>query len=859
MRIDYIRLKYFKRFRLANIADFEATFPEAITIIIAESGKGKSSLLAQLNPLPAVRTDFEKDGYKEIHLTHNGHTYKLIADFSNRNSPHSFIMDGEELNLGHTTDVQTELVQKHFDVSNLVYNLANNKIKLTDITKSERKDLFLKLNPMDLGLIVDTYKKAYGKLKDAKAIIQMEQERKAQLEEKLLSTDALAKAKCTMEQIQHDKRGAEQLIFMLNQHIANIKQNHQEALAYYQQKELRHEELIPKDEILSFCKSMYSKLLSYTQVARGDKYNIEREQINACISKLKTKADFIKGNLKELSTKIDEYHKHLETTSDSPISKLENEIKTLDKELAQFHALPDNPLTPDELTYAQSNFSRFNEDVLNITAVSIHLDTPEIVSAKYNESQGIHASLTILYDKQNKLKSQIEELTQELTTSKAKASIPETCPGTCGLRNVFQQNLQLKESKLITLKTELEPLAKQISEQEAKFKVLKEYLAPYQQYKLVTLFLSIKNWLATNVRYNWTDEKLADVLNTQQANLIKQVDEYLSLSSDYHRYSKLKTQRDKLQTELDATIKSVSVSSEFLTKELQAKETEVAKQLKELNTTEQALTEHTKLYELYLDYAQSVEQAKAWKNIYDQGYDALIVKNAIDYWEKIKQILINFANSSDLELSDLHRTVEEQNQLQHTYTTEVLAQLKKATQEKSIYEKLTLALSPTKGIPYKSMLKYMNVLINNVNYFISQIWSYPLAVKSLVEGDNLDYTLAVKVGSEVNKDISQLSDGQSEVMNLAWVITILLQLKLLNKIPFYADEITRCMDGYHRNRTISFLNKLMDSKLIEQLFVINHFVSVTEGFKTCNIVCLSTDNLTDVPENANEHVTITAY
>ena len=79
MRINYICLKGFKRFRLANIQHFEAEFPEAITVIIAESGKGKSSLLAQLNPLPAVRTDFEKDGYKEIRITHENHEYKLIS------------------------------------------------------------------------------------------------------------------------------------------------------------------------------------------------------------------------------------------------------------------------------------------------------------------------------------------------------------------------------------------------------------------------------------------------------------------------------------------------------------------------------------------------------------------------------------------------------------------------------------------------------------------------------------------------------------------------------------------------------------------------------------------------------------
>lgn len=159
MRINYIKLIGFKRFKTAGIKEFEASFPEAVTVIIAASGMGKSSLLHQLNPTPPVRTDFEKDGYKEIHISHQGHNYVLKSDFTNKTSPHSFIVDDEELNIGHTTDVQTELVWKHFKISTLINNLVYTKIKLTDISKSERKNLFLEVNPIDLDLVVDTHKK----------------------------------------------------------------------------------------------------------------------------------------------------------------------------------------------------------------------------------------------------------------------------------------------------------------------------------------------------------------------------------------------------------------------------------------------------------------------------------------------------------------------------------------------------------------------------------------------------------------------------------------------------------------------------------------------------------------------------
>ena len=203
--------------------------------------------------------------------------------------------------------------------------------------------------------------------------------------------------------------------------------------------------------------------------------------------------------------------------------------------------------------------------------------------------------------------------------------------------------------------------------------------------------------------------------------------------------------------------------------------------------------------------------------------------------------------------------VTSQNNIRYSYQNEILTQIEQITNDKVMYEKLEIALSPNSGIPHRYMVKYLNTLIKNVNHFLSKIWAYPLAVEYIDEDSVIDYTLPVKVGNEVNKDISMLSDGQEEIMNLVWVLTILLQMKLLNNMPFYADEITRCMDSYHRTKTIEFLSSLLDSKLIEQCFIINHFVSVSEGFKNCNIVCLSTDNLSDIPENTNKNVKIINY
>ena len=103
--------------------------------------------------------------------------------------------DDRELNIGHTTDIQTELVEKYFGITPSIRDLIYNKVKLTKTTKSERKNLFLKINPMDLSLIIDTHKKVLSRIKDCKANLTLLQTRKVDLESKMISPELLAQHK----------------------------------------------------------------------------------------------------------------------------------------------------------------------------------------------------------------------------------------------------------------------------------------------------------------------------------------------------------------------------------------------------------------------------------------------------------------------------------------------------------------------------------------------------------------------------------------------------------------------------------------------------------------------------------------
>ena len=855
MRINYIKLVGFKRFRLANIKEFEATFPEAVTMIISESGKGKSSLLHQLNPIPPVRTDFEKDGYKEIHISHNKHNYVLKSDFSNKNSPHSFICDDEELNVGHTTDVQTELVWKHFKISTLINNLVYAKTKLTTISKSERKNLFLEVNPVDLDLVVDTHKKVLSKIRDSKANLQMLQARKVKLEGDMIDDKILAEHKSTRQKLTEKKQTVTEMIYIVNQNLEKLRKD----IDYGKYDSALVERLT--QDINRFRLENCYKLTRYSNVPRDEiNYNQEKEKISNKISNLLSAKEYLSNHASEVSNKINDYNKHLAEANNNPIHSLELEIKDLDIQLSQFNDLPKQPIEVVNADFLYDTINKMTEQLLLIKESGAKLINPSIIQEKYNEMCNAKTIYETAIANKNKAESMLDELKMSYDKMKNKANIPDGCTfSNCSLRNTVNNRLNDILNQINKVKITKNEYIKTENEYSLKYTELCEFLKPYMEYKLVYKFNEICRNLRTYFGYKCTDEEFIDLINIKGTLLGTELTRLVDGSIAYNKYIDIKNKRDNLSTKLNTLIQSSNVSAEFITSELNKLQKDLDVSIAKLNKTNDEISLLKEEYNIYQEYRTTYTKSLELKDRYTKLERALIVNKAYEYWNSLYTRLCEYSSKLDSDLRELDILVTNQDNIRYSYQNEILTQIEQITNDKVMYEKLEIALSPNSGIPHRYMVKYLNTLIKNVNHFLSKIWAYPLAVESIDEDSIIDYTLPVKVGNEINKDISMLSDGQEEIMNLVWVLTILLQMKLLNNMPFYADEITRCMDSYHRTKTIEFLSSLLDSKLIEQCFIINHFVSVSEGFKNCNIVCLSTDNLSDIPESTNKNVKIINY
>ncbi len=159
MRINSLHLKGFKRFSNSRIFEMNAKFVSNAVIIAASNASGKTSMLRELSPLPSKSENYNKGGYKELNITHNNDEYILSATYD-RNVNYSFIKNGVELNLNGLFNNQKELVEKHLGFTDTIEKLVYNKFAICRSTVQERKDLFTKINSMNLELVDAIYKLA---------------------------------------------------------------------------------------------------------------------------------------------------------------------------------------------------------------------------------------------------------------------------------------------------------------------------------------------------------------------------------------------------------------------------------------------------------------------------------------------------------------------------------------------------------------------------------------------------------------------------------------------------------------------------------------------------------------------------
>ena len=156
------------------------------TVLVAPNGFGKSSIMRELTPYPACRSDYEKHGKKIIEIQHEKSYYILTSDFSKINGAHSFLKDDVELNQSGTTEVQESLVAQHFGYTQVIDKLLSGEYQICSMGTAARKELIYNTYPTSLTFILDKYQALKSMIRTCSNQLKLLNERKLKLTDLLL-------------------------------------------------------------------------------------------------------------------------------------------------------------------------------------------------------------------------------------------------------------------------------------------------------------------------------------------------------------------------------------------------------------------------------------------------------------------------------------------------------------------------------------------------------------------------------------------------------------------------------------------------------------------------------------------------
>jgi hypothetical protein len=185
-------------------------------------------------------------------------------------------------------------------------------------------------------------------------------------------------------------------------------------------------------------------------------------------------------------------------------------------------------------------------------------------------------------------------------------------------------------------------------------------------------------------------------------------------------------------------------------------------------------------------------------------------------------------------------------------------QISELETDKEALTHLINSLSPTDGLIAQGLLGFIRTYVDEMNEFIERVWSYPMTIQACDVQDSesldLDYKFPVKkyTDDDITPDVSKCSRGMKEIINLAFKITGMKYLDLLDT-PLYLDEFGSAMDNGHRNEVISLIKAFNEQKTFSQMFIVSHDVTQYSSLPNAQ-VCVICDINIITPDTYNEHV-----
>lgn len=810
-----------------EIRSIESTMTEQMQLILGTNGSGKSVLTRLLTGWPPKPKAFKAGGYFELTARNETDTYLIRYDFA-KSVKCTFIKNDDVLNDKSTTTVQKDLLKEHFGIDQDIYKLMTGLTSFTDMSANERKRWIDKVSPIDMTYITGVYDRVRKTARDVKGAIKVNTERMHR-EQTRLDTLGLPENIDT----EYDALNG-RFIALTREHAADhptsdtvvstitrINEEMQADLSRLIDLQRQASKIGKDHNITTF--GQLDEHLTYLRLD-DNRLIAESEAIMADVSELDKVLHTFKGplgnDLDELNESLTDFKEAIEgvksnypnglpfnvSYDDSHLANSMNEFIDLVRKLAT-----DIPSNSKPTWYSREECNRLRERRLDLR--------------------------TAIQNKKTRL-SRLADKLREMENSRL-----IDCPK---CEHSFHQGFTIED------KVELERVMnKDASEQavlEEEYERVTEMCEEIDIYHDAGKIYNTAKSISTQHAGFWASVEEAGYLGSNPSRLNDDVVKYNEVVGDIRSIyiTAIEIKRiEQVITNMANLGGNDAGSIQAKRDALLAKREGLLAKIEDNRKVSAVLDSFRRLA---FEQKQLVEGMSAKTERMEEAY--LKLSNAAHH-DIIREELDQVVGR----LGIIRESVNKKQVLSNVIDG-IKEQLEEIKQQQADWAALALLLSPEHGLIAEQVNSYIGGFITITNQTINSIWSYPVEVKPCsVESGGLNYLFPVDMPTRSSSpdDISECSKGQKEVINFAFLLAVYRCLEL-DHLPLFTDELGSAFDEVHASKLMVFLNRLLDSGMIKQIFMVNHFQEMHGSLKNAEVLVLDEENVS-APVTANEHIT----
>jgi DNA repair exonuclease SbcCD ATPase subunit len=843
MRIAGLTLVDYNMLKSSGIEKLSVDFNQDVEIIIGANGSGKSSVLRQLSTTPSVRSVFGDKGNKVLILEHNGTYYRLESDYTKPSSPHLFYEGDSEdnLNVGRTTQTQIELIGHHLGITPLVDDLIMNRFVFPKWTASKRKEFLMGVNPDQIGFVLTKIKEIASKIKACKNNIARLQSRKIILEQDLLDENTVIEFTEEKQRISDELSQFQRNLMDIEVGLRTLPNNTSTVA------------LIDIPAIRQTVRQARYRLAHLPHVDRDDnKRQSARErlleQLAVCRQRLIEIDEDITKTTQDL---IDHEARYNELSLDGDLKATDETISHLENERDKLNiSRPPFEMSVGELENKNREIAELRDRMMIFSQLSVTL----LPMKKRRRREQILSSGRY---KQTSWRSRLSDLEMQYDEVSKRHSIqPRDIPDSpcakdrCPLYSHFMGEYTTAEDKRKDIFQKIEKGRRKIARLDRLVGGLADYLEQSQPY------VAQIDWLISYAQRNpvlhhiLREMDILSVLSTNPNRIVRQLEDAYDRIDRWHR---LKSIMSDLETAYALKSRQISSESHDTIKLVSVIDTS-RNTLRELRDAIDEVMARKAHLERELNDIQTFSDIKNTVLTIQRNHTAM-VESAAHNHERSKLTLLHkgvkeLMEQKFLRMSEIERTLRAQASLRDRYQEEIVSQLTIIEKELKDQQQIETALI---AIPKENMVDFINTLFDQANRLIKMIWTIPLMIKPLSLQDSLNYDFTVLGDNQTERELSECSEGETEILSLAINLALRIVLNHMD-YPLCLDETGRTMDNRHRDNLVNLLKRLLDDKVISQLFLISHHATIHDNFPHSETLVIREDNIL-LPERYNEHAT----